>query len=271
MVPNLNNPDHTQFVEYITNKSSERGYSVSLLCAGQPDETFRKDEPAQFQFIERMAKNNAAGIIMTPTYFPLEDSIRNMTRQKALPYVIINDYWTDYRKDNHLCVDQEQAVETAVSYLVEKGHSFISLWMTVGDYWKKTAERFLEVLKSKDLPISDTSIITGEEKWLADGVKSIKTGKISALIVPYYTRACFINKLLERNGINIPKDISLFCLGTIPRYYPNYLEITGTINPMEQIAEEAIRLILKNDTFAITHRFFTVNFYEGKTVQHKGE
>jgi len=267
IVPNLINPDHAGLVEAVTQAAANRGYSVSLFCAGNESKASSKSEADLLRFIDRLAAMHPAGIIACPTCQSRELKYRAHMRALQIPYVVANDYWTDCRADHHVCVDQEAAVRLALDHLAGLGHRQIALWMCQGDEWPALPPAFLDHLKSHKLPYDPEHVFVGTlPDWMARLQAQTGPDTITAVVVPYYEWACRHVDALQSMGWNLPHDLSLISLGAPFISQPRDPDLTATVSPIEPLAERALRILCDGEKNITCQYRFTPTLRIGTTA-----
>lgn len=265
LVPNVVNPDHARLVEAVAQGAAERGYSPVLFCSSRDWKQYRNDKRPQFQFVERMAALNPVGLIACPTHVPDEERLRARIRELNIPYVVTNDYWTDCRRDQHVCADQEAAARLAVDHLAGLGHRRIALWMVPGDEWAAAGRAFLDQMESLGLRDGAVDVIDSPARWVA---RFLHEGpdRPTAVIVPYYERSCRFLDALRAKGLQAPGDLSVVCLGGVRTPHSHGVDFTATISPIEEVAARALRMLLEPEKNTTCHYRYNPTLHVGATT-----
>ena len=128
IVPNILNAEILRLAQRFTLQAGERGFRV-VLCV-------TSEEPAVEQdFLKDLHRIRVAGLIKFPTIPEVpgfESDTRAWLRSHGMPCVIVNDFWTDARRDHHVAFDETAAIEMAADHLIRLGHSRIG-WVDGSD------------------------------------------------------------------------------------------------------------------------------------------
>jgi len=265
MVPNVDNPDHARLVEAVTQGAAERGYSPVLFCASKDWRNYQNDKMPQVHFVERLAAMAPMGIIACPTHVPDEELTRARMRELKIPYVITNDYWTDCRRDRHVCADQEAAVRMAVDLLAELGHRKMTMWMVPGDEWPAAGKAFLEQVNYRS-GFGQVNLSDDPATWVAQFLAPEGREKPTAVIVPYYEQAQHLLGVLESAGVRVPEDLSLVCLGGLPVPKPHEVDLTATISPLREVAARALSILIDDTEESTCHYRYMPTLHVGATT-----
>lgn len=256
MVPNLFNPDHARLVHAVSGGAAKRGYATAIFCRQNPGGAYDSVDMPELQFIEHMAAMNVAGVVACPTRLPIEARVRAQLRAAKVPFVAVNNYWSDCRQDDHVCADQEAAARMAVDHLAALGHRRIGFWMEVAeDEWPGAAAAFRQRLRECELPECPESVFTGAgEEWIARALRSAAE-PFTAVIAPYSDRASTLFATLRAAGVDVPGELSLIALSGIPNSFVQGTDLTATISPIEEVAEQALNLLTDGERNGVRRRY----------------
>lgn len=266
MVPNVVNSDHAELVEVLSQGAAKRGYSPVLLSMDSEGTEYLPGGGCQIQFIERLAAMNAAGIIACPVHIPDEPKTRGRMRELRLPYVIINDYWTDCRRDHHVCVDQEAAARMAVDHLAGLGRREMVFCMFPGDEWPAAAQAFLDQLKRLACPAGKLSVAKNPSEWVAQIRAAGRPETPAAAVVPYREYALSLLAAATKAGLRVPEQLSLVGLGGLPAPKPHEADLTATISPIPEVAARALNIIIDGAEESTCHYRYMPTLHVGTTT-----
>lgn len=188
--------------------------------------------------LEAMVRKKAAGVILdAEAYFPagkLENRIVYLNRTEKF----------DERQPVSLYYQLSEAGKLAVEYLVKFGHQRIACIAYRED--KGIVEGYRAAMRDRDLPIRSTWIYEGEraEDIEKTGVEQCLNEKVTAVICGSREIVCSLCKILERNRITVPGEMSVIAVGD-----DNLLEILGdgitaVKLPAETVGNEAVACLL---------------------------
>ena len=253
LVPNVRNPDYARLVDVFTAAATAQGYNV-LLCVAQHRVREKRITMAR-EFIERLGRLNITGLLKCMVMPEAESTIQCSLRVLHIPYVTVNDFWTDARGECLVAVDERAEAEMAIEHLVDLGHRQIVLYKSRRDRRPRLVEAFLAALEKRGLPCGGDRILAMRVEEAAEAVcAGGRYAKVSAVVTPYAVYAMDMIKRLGERGLKVPEDLSLMCLNGSPRDEPLRVDLTATIAPVEKMVHRVLD-ILVNGTDADEVRF----------------
>lgn len=273
IVPNIINPDHAALAQALSEAATARGHAVIITAveSEHPDRT--EAIRSEHEFIERMIRMNTVGVVKCPIKLEFEEEMRGQLRAAGVPYVVINDFWSDCHNDHHVTVDEREAVGMAIEHLVSLGHEDIVFLTTDDDPRPKAIEAFERVMTQRGLQRETKQVLIVPRAEVV-GQKTNDKGQwkgITAIIAPYYKQVQYVLDSLEQLGIRVPQDISVISLGGQPQSGP-HRDVTSMVFPFDQIAAQALKLLLDGSEASTYHICFMPKLHLGKTTtfpQHK--
>lgn len=243
IVPNLINPDHSQLVSAVTAAAAMRGYTALLAVVEQGREGYERI-PIEWQFIEKMGRMHVAGLVKCPTEIPIENDFRQRLSALNVPFVIVNDFWSDGSDANHILVDERVAVRLVVDHLAGLGHERIGYFTYDGLNRRKFASAaFAQTLEGHNL--SRNFIYEVDYDNLAERISRMnESERPTAIIAPYSPDALGLIDDFEKAGLRVPDDISIASLDNVPVPAPTRLDLTSTIVPMDVLADQLLNMLL---------------------------
>lgn len=264
IIPNVLNAEILRLTQLFTLESSGRGYRVVLcVTSGEVD--------VEREFLQEVRRLRVSGVLKFPTlpHEPgFEQEVQTQLRALNLPHVIINDYWTDVRRHNHVCVDESVAIDMAVDHLIGLGHERIG-W---ADGFYTPRERGLACLRHAmarhKLSVPDEYVLLNPpydappvtELW-GDGMEGP-----TAIITPYDGIAVRLIEALPHIGLHVPDDISIVNLNGPPLYTNSVQELTTAVPPNEEIVARALQILLSGSDEAVCHFMLPPTFHIGRTT-----
>lgn len=264
VVPNILNAEVLRLAQLLTLESGARGYRL-VLCVTNEEPAFERE------FLREMRRLKVSGVIKFPTIPEapgFETEIRELLRSLELPYVIVNDFWTDTRRDHHVAFDEATGLELAVAHLLEIGHRSIG-WVDGSDGPRRHALACLRAtLRREGLDVPDDRVLLCppydsppvERLWReADDPPT-------ALITPYDGIAVRLIEALQRMGMRVPEDVSIATLNGQPFYTTSGQELTTAIPPNEQIVGTVLDILTDaSQDAAVRQCLFRPGFHVGRT------
>lgn len=263
IVPHITTSALGRFVQELGMALTQRGYTLLLGVTSDIAEV-------EYQFIEELTRLNVVGIVKFPTNVELEEDKRARIRALGIPYVIINDFWTDCRKDHHLAYDECVAVELAVDHLVEIGHQRIALFDYAGWARNGVVDAFTRELKRRGLPMDKHSVVLVKNKGFHGFEEVYANGglKPTAFITVYDVLGAAIISKLSAVGLRVPRDVSVVNLNGRPTVeLPFNLDLTAAVPPNMDMIDEALKILTGGvNGNRIHHTVFRPDFYIGNTT-----
>jgi len=262
IVPNCQQPDHAHMVDALTTRAARQGYNV-LLSVVEQDHELGERVPLEREFIEKMGRMHVAGVVKCPTTYETEEEFRNRLRALHIPFVIVNDFWTDCYDVHHVAVDERAAAEIAVEHLVGLGHKRIGFFSrAIARLRGNAVKGFLQALRARGLPNGDELVFRGDDRSMIEkACPRGQRGDLTAIVTPYHMVACGLLEELERSGLRAPDDLSVLCLSDLPSRKQRQRDLTAVVGPIDEMAERALQ-ILTNWPESAGPRFHAHFLYE---------
>jgi len=260
IVPNITNSEIARFVQAVGAAAIERGYTLLLGVTNEVPEIER-------QFIDEVARLKVMGILKFPTNVELEEETRGRFREYGLPYVIINDFWTDSRRDYHICYDECAAVEMAVDHLVELGHERI-VFLDAADWPRSAAvEAFFKRLKSHGLPGGQDHLLLYDIGHRLPPVETlyVESGpRPTGMITSYDLIATWLLVQLRKFEMRVPEDVSVVNINGGPLEAPLATDLTTAVPPNRQMIDQALKALSGEVRQShVQHHVFRPSFHVG--------
>lgn len=262
IVPNVVNSELARFVQMLGVAAIRKGYT---LLPGVTNDIPEIED----HFITEVIDLHVAGILKFPTNIEREEEIRERLRKSGIPYAVINDFWTDVRKDCHIAYDECEAVDMAVEHLAGMGHHRIALLESIGWPRLQALDAFLKSLKRRGLPsdkerhllLYDISRRAPLERLFGEGNLN-PTG----LVTVYDTIATSTMRQLSMLEMRVPRDVSVVNVNGHPLGPGGEPDLTAVVPPNDKIIERSIRLLERGyDRGQVRHYFYTPELHVGTT------
>ncbi|NLK84417.1 MAG: substrate-binding domain-containing protein [Aeromonadales bacterium] len=206
------------------------------------------DPIREHKALDSLLSHKCSGLILH--VLGLNDDVLSDYMKRFPQIVLINRYLEGFE---HRCVniDNEDAMYSVVSYLIENGHKKIA-YITSSFNIKDANDRlegYKKALREHNLPIDEDLIIKSQPS-LEGGAKAAK--ELLSLGVDRFTAvACYSDSIaasamstFEHNGIQVPKQVSF--TGFDDLFLSSCLNpaLTTVTNPIEKMGAGALKLSL---------------------------
>jgi len=262
ILPNILNTEILRLAQRFTLEATRKDYRVFLgVMEEQP--------AAERDFINDLHRLNVSGILKFPTTPAHEAELRAHLRGLGLPFVVLNDFWSDRRRDHHVAFDEAKAIEDAVEHLTDLSHTRIG-WVDGSDGPRQHALASLRsTLAQRGLSLPENRVLLCppyETPPVEILFRKPDYGP-TALITPYDGIAVRIIESLGRIGLDVPRDISVVGLNGPAFYMASGLELTCTVPPDDDIIAKALEiLIVDPHKEAVCQYLFKCRFHVGRTT-----
>lgn len=265
IVHNVRNPDHAHLVDQISAAAQQLDYAVMLCTPFAQTGSYDRAAQIEMDFIEKMAAMKGAGIVKCPTgAVEKEKQYRQRIRRAGIPFVIVNDYWTDCRDVHHVFCDRHVGLELAVGHLAERGHRHIAFHTTTGDVEPSALEAFREVTRDRALA---GEVIIGLGLDVLHTVQSSRQtpSPITAVICLFEEQAWPVLETFRGAEIAVPDDVSVMALSGMREGLSHPADLTRVEPQMQLMVQSALKLLLEGGPGVVTHQRVPPLLHVGKT------
>ena len=245
VLPNILNPFFLSILKGVEDAAIDNGYIVVFCESGNE----KRRESIYFQIFEERWVD---GVIFSGVDSDSEEEryIRSL-RERGIPVVLIDREIEGYFT-NAVLIDNEGAAFTATIHLLELGHRRIA--SIVGPQNVRIFVRRLEGYKSALNKYGlgfDPELIVEEDLSVEGGIRATrrlleKGLDFTAIFANNDLMAIGCMKELQRNGIAIPKDVSVVGFDDIPLALLVNPSLTTVAQPAYEMGVEAVNLIKKS-------------------------
>lgn len=252
LVPNLKSLIYTEMISYLETNLSNCGYDVMITTTNS-----HKDE--EIEAINRFLNRSVDGIIIIETELSRDDEFLKPISEKT-PVIFVNAHNEKY---NNVYVDNKEAVENVISYLLKLGHTKVAIISEednkvhdecIKHYreYARSQELYPVVFKIKQDSLDDEHVDILEDQLESKGYvlgRDITSFVVCDDLVMMRT----INALSNRNII-IPNDISIINLKntTLSKIVnPSISTIDISPNKIADLVAEKMLTLLKEKTYVI--------------------
>lgn len=261
LVPNITNPFYAQVAEGIYSEAMEKETDVFLMI------TSNDVEHHDFEMVLQKDLDGILAMDMSKsTAERLFNSIENLV-------LIGNDFLNG--QTSCIVTDNYAAIESLLKHLVECGHEKIAMVAEPPEYddINQRIRAYNSLMDDYGLgkyryvrQCNGASIQEGEKdgmNWLSEGIEH------TAVIATNDMLAIGLMKSLEKNGLQVPKDLSIVGIdGTwvASLVKPALTTVAQPMNEMGKVALNYLLEMLKNEKHAPQKIVLSPTFVEGESV-----
>lgn len=241
LVPDFSNPYYSEIVRGIESVAREHRYYV--LLSNTHGESARERS-----YLEMLKQHRSDGVICLD---PMTIQRLLAEEAKSFPWVACSEFVPEADVP-YVSIDHRQAAKDAVLYLLSKGHRHVALVNSDERYLYAQQRRagYEEALRGAGLEVRREYVQS------AGGVQyplgELAARRLLALDTPPTavfavsdTLAIGVMKAAFRAGLHVPQDIAVVGFDNIPVAEMFEPAITTVAQPMQQLGERAISLLLQ--------------------------
>lgn len=252
LVPNLKSLIYTEMISFIEQRLSQSGYDVMVSTTNSKKE---EEEEAIKRFINR----SVDGIIIIETELLCSDKFLKEVMEKT-PIIFVNQHNETY---NNVYVDNKEAVENVINYLLNLGHTKVAIVSEIGNkVHEECIKHYRDVAREQEMyPMIfkvESDDLDNEKVDILEKTIDIKgyqlTRDITAFIACDDLVMLRIIKTLATRDISIPKDISLINLKNTAiskMLHPSVSTIDISPDKIADSVTEKIIYLLKEKQFVV--------------------
>ncbi len=170
------------------------------------------------------------------------------------PLVLIENHFNDL-KVNNIIIDNFSGAKRAVNYLIGSGHKKIA-HITGNLNHRAASDRmngYIEALNSSGIKYNKDYVVftdAGDSSGASAAERLISLAQPPTALFTFNDLQGYeaVQRAMEL-GVNIPQDLSVVGFDNIYellRFIPSWIRLTSMKQPMEKVAEAAIKLIIDN-------------------------
>ena len=216
------------------------GYSLMIYDSGH-------DEKREAENIRSSLEKQSDGILLLPV--TRDPKILSPAKKEHVPVVLLD---REMEKESADCViiDNRRAAEEAVSLLISRGHQRISVIHSLEYTGYERYLGYLSALKQAGITPDKEIERMGEKHSTELGYQSMKEllalkDRPTAVLMTNYEISLGVIMALNEKGIRCPEEISLVGFDELILSLVMKPKMTLVAQPMEEIAAEGVRLLLK--------------------------
>jgi LacI family transcriptional regulator len=248
IVTDISNPFYSEIARIVEDRASELSYTVLISST---DENLKNTE----RLVDVLINKGAEGVILVPC-----DGSKKLVRElyeSHYPTVLLDRYFIDIDLCSS-CLDNHKATKIATEHLLGQGFKNIALiaYNTEMQHIQDRIFGYEDTMKNKGLTeyihVSRVNILNPKPDIRIALEKLIREMHVDAII--FLTNMLATNGLYCMNEMNvkIPDDVAVIGFNRSDAFNLFYSPITFIKQPIEQIAKEAIDMLInriKNDQF----------------------
>ena len=240
----------------------EKGFSVQIAFTNN---TLERERSVLEDII---ARQDVAGVIVEGTKSGLPNPnipLYQRLIENQIPIIFINTYYPELEVP-HISLDDQQAAELAVNYLIEKGHSNIGTILKLDDgQGRKRYLGYIQAMQKAGLSINDSHMVwidTDDSLQLSLCMDKImaRLGECSAVFCYNDQIAFQFVRLCKEQGIDVPKDVSVISIDDSDLAIHSDVQSTSLPHPKEKLGELAatnLCRLIYGENKNMTYEFIT--------------
>ena len=218
----------------------KEGYSMMICDSGH-------DKSREAENIRFCIEKQVDGILLLPV--SMDNGFLEPAVRANVPVVLLDREMKEQRFDS-VTIDNQNAAERAVNRLIHCGHRRIAVIHSL-EY--TGAERFLgykRALEKAGIPFVREYEITGKLHSTGLGYEGMRyltslPERPTAVFMTNYEIGLGVVMALNEDGLRCPEDVSLIGFDELILTLVMRPRMAVVIQPMEEICQEAVRLVLK--------------------------
>lgn len=252
--PKLSSAFGQQILSTLSSCADQR--NINLLYTEIVDNSLETEQRA----IQRM-RQLADGIIIWPVPEKAISSAILKLIVDGYPIVLLDRYIKDLNT-SYVVTDNKLAVNKALTYLTELGHTNICLVpkentsdVSIQDRLS-FAQHFLDSLSdikvdllwTKGVKVNKPASFSEHKQLLKENIQVLlkKNPRITAFFVTEYYPATILYNALEELGYKVPKDFSIICFDSPPFYHEKVVRFTHIKQNETKIGIDTFNILLEN-------------------------
>lgn len=244
IIPSLTNLYYLDLYGMIRSVILQRGYTVSLYTTEKNEESLKK-------CLDQLPQQHYDGVILA---FLDEASTQRMLlrTQKKIPMVLITSD-PSQEQINNIFLDARDAMYKAATHLISLGRRRLAFVGGAADsvIAAEKYKGFLDALRENDLMSESQNLFNGVKQHFSTGIDAIDAFHAQGIApngIVCTTDDIGIGciKQLLHYQVDIPGETAIVAMNNISMLQSYEPELTTIAQPLDQIAEAAVNLLLKN-------------------------
>ncbi len=243
MVTEITNPFYPLMIKGIEDLALTAGFNILLS-------TTSDDEKTEYKLIESILDQGVDGVVLATIDNSKSKSLE-LLKKENIPTVLINRAPKNY-PGSKIYVDSYKVGSLATEYLLQLGHKKIAFFGGKRQNTKEREKAFLDVMKSRNLPVPNEWIIDSEYNF--EKVKCITKEIIknkdrpTAIYAGMDIIAFEVAKAILEEGLRIPEDISIVGSDNIPFSEDFRVPLTSVDVQAYEIGKRGLKILIDKIT-----------------------
>ena len=265
IIPDVTNTFFVRMLKCIDHKLWEQGYNI-IFC--DTDESVARE----LEYYRLLKEKNVAGIIVSPAR---RSMIYENESQNINCVFVDNEPYMTEKPYSFVSINNMQASMELTQYVIDAGYRDII--MITGDLDETSSNQrlvgFQNCLRENHIGCTQDRIYFGDCHYKSGFEiveRLIQDHKLPECIYAHNNVEAFgAYAALRKHGIRVPEDIGLVCFDGEDPMSLHGINITGIVQPVEEIAEAAVEMVLNNMKNPGQHcrKLLPYKFLEGHTLK----
>ena len=245
IVPDLENLYYTELTKKISAEAQKENYNIVIFDSNNS----LKQERNNLNLIRQTdIEGLLLSLIPSEENLPhLQSILRDLTENEHLPIVILDSNYPSLNSHS-ICVNNYQGGYLATEHLIELGHTKIGCITGDSGYpvYQDRTQGYCSAFTQNQLSFN--------KDWIYNGKFTMDTGYqatpylleqgVTAIFAQNDMIAFGVYHYLKEHGIRVPEDVSLVGFDNIPFIQMIGLPLTTIAQPIQQMAERSIEILL---------------------------
>ncbi len=243
IVADISNAFYARIARGIEQKANEKGYNL-IFCSTE------ENPEKEIALIRMLKERQVDGLIISTT---LKDTTEILQLKKEnFPFVLIDRY-IKRLETNYVVTNNYDGAVAAMQHLIDLGHERIAILTVTPAHLSSVNDRYTaykDILKKNDIRFNKNFVkqisFNDVENETEQAVKELlqMPNYVTAIFTVNNNLAVAVLETLHKIGKKIPDDISLVSYDDIRLFRFCVPTITAVAQPVEQIGERAVELLL---------------------------
>jgi len=243
IVADISNAFYARIARGIEQKANEKGYNL-IFCSTE------ENPEKEIALIRMLKERQVDGLIISTT---LKDTTEILQLKKEnFPFVLVDRY-IKRLETNYVVTNNYEGAVAAMQHLIDLGHERIAILTVTPAHLSSVNDRYTaykDILKKNDIRFNKNFVkqisFNDVENETEQAVKELlqMPNYVTAIFTVNNNLAVAVLETLHKIGKKIPDDISLVSYDDIRLFRFCVPTITAVAQPVEQIGERAVELLL---------------------------
>lgn len=244
IVSDISNPFYARIARHIEDYCSKEEYNL-IIC--NSDENPAKEK----KIINTLLEKQVDGLIISSTIENTEHL--NLLNAEQIPFILIDRTYSSF-PTNYVIVNNFLGAKEATQYIINNGHKRIACFTISPAHISTQVERFLgykAALEENNLSFIEYYYkVIPRENTYQSIYKTLKEWQYnhvmpSAIFSSNNQLTLYLLEICKDLKINIPQKLSVVSFDDIDAFKFNTPSITGVVQPIESIAQNAVIELVK--------------------------